>query len=295
MTDDPNQALRLKSLVFWLDQINNKTDSLSMINRLWNKKDYLGFRSMFTECPFCGGAPAFEPNKDGKPIVVNGILIERVQCYCLTLELLAKTASRRYESHYTDSKLGDLKPIDVPSGAAARTQSIVVKVGKFLLNPTRSALINGEPGSGKTHILQSVKTALGGFAVYITLADYFDKLMFYTSDKKSKEDGTLHRFLGTLANCPVLLIDDFGLQHETTYGTNTIASIIDHRYAMRRLAPTIMSTNMSLAEMQHTPGVQIGNLERLLSRMMDTENSTTMTMLQHDYRNKLFKKEAGIK
>jgi DNA replication protein DnaC len=286
--DTANEAIRLKSLIFWLDWYQ-RVDDLSMVHRYWRTKDLQGYRSLGI-CHFCKGSPAFDLTLKGEPVILHGIHIERVQCYCLTLEHLSRTQSRWYESHYTDSYLKDLKAIDIPLGAAKRTESIKGKLERFMFNPSRSALINGGTGAGKSHILQALKTHFGGFAVYISFADFFQKLMQYTAEGKAG------KFIDALTYTPILLFDDFGLQHRdrNDYGLNTIASIIDNRYNRKRLAPTIMTTNMSLVEMQQTEGVSIGNLERILSRMMDSDVSTVMTVTQADYRQKQTKKEAGL-
>lgn len=289
MSDTINEAIRLKSLVFWLDQVSS-AEELSMITRFWSKKDFKGFKEFFPVCPYCKGSPAFDLTKDGEPVVIHGVQIERVQCYCLTLEYLSRTAPRWYESHYINSNLDDITPYDIPPGAAARTRAIVGKLKKFLLNPTRSALINGGTGSAKSHMLQSIKTEFGGFAVYITLGSYFSKLQLH----REENNGTLPRFIAALTNAPILLLDDFGIGHQTDWSTNTLSEIIDSRYSRRRVSPTLMTTNLTLVEMEQVAGVSIGNMERILSRMRDSENSTTLTVLQDDYRDKKFKKEAQI-
>src|SRR5688572_33441691 len=105
MTEDTiNVSIRLKSLVFWLDRVG-KADEVAFIRRFWDGRNYAGFRKDFPECPFCGGSPVLDPQDNGAPVTVNGIEIERVHCYCLTLERLCNKSSRWYESYYTDSSL----------------------------------------------------------------------------------------------------------------------------------------------------------------------------------------------
>ena len=289
MSETINEAIRLKSLIFWLDQVAD-SEELSMIRRFWGKKDFRRFNETFPVCPYCNGSPAFDLTDKGKPVIIHGILIERIQCYCLTLEYLSRTAPRWYESYYTNFSLDEIVPLDIPPGAAARTRAIKDKLSKFLYNPTRSALINGGVGAGKSHMLQSIKTRFGGFVAYITLSDFFSKLMAFTVSK----DGRVQKFVNALTYIPILCLDDFGLGHPTDYNTNMLASIIDARYSRRRVSPTIMTTNMTLVEMQPVDGMPIGNMERILSRMRDSENSSTLTVLQADYRDKKFKKEAQL-
>lgn len=283
MNEDAVKNIYMKSLLFWTHQIG-KAKETTLLKQLWDRRDVEGFQKFFNECPYCNGAPVWSPvGKDNKPVIIANQEIDVIYCFCESIKIISDRSPKWHEGSYRVCKLDDIIPYDIPPGAGAQTQRILTGFQKFLGNPIRSALITGVPGCGKSHILHAIKTHFGAFAAYVPIGELHSRLLSYMSSDKSK----VGKLINMVRNSPILLLDDLGMQQLTDFSVTTIANIIDYRYNARPMMPTIVTTNLSLDQLRD--GTKFQGMERLASRMMDTEFATVMIHLQDDYRSKLFK------
>lgn len=55
-----------------------------------------------------------------------------------------------------------------------------------------------------------------------------------------------------LCRYPLLIIDDFGMERDTSYGLEQLYNVIDSRYRSKK--PLIVTTNLTLQELQNPEG-----------------------------------------
>ena len=58
-----------------------------------------------------------------------------------------------------------------------------------------------------------------------------------------------NEYISRLCRYPLLILDDFGMERGTEYGLEQVFNVIDSRYRSRK--PLIVTTNLTLAELQH--------------------------------------------
>lgn len=56
-------------------------------------------------------------------------------------------------------------------------------------------------------------------------------------------------YIGQLCRYPLLIIDDFGMERDTSYGLEQLYNVIDSRYRSQK--PLIVTTNLTLQELQN--------------------------------------------
>ncbi|MBQ3928515.1 MAG: ATP-binding protein [Clostridia bacterium] len=134
----------------------------------------------------------------------------------------------------------------------------------FSLN-SRSLLFQGGPGLGKTHLsLAIAKHAIdnGYGVIYVSAPAIMSKIESERFGGRGRSEDTEQLVL----DCDLLIIDDLGTEFTTKFTVSAIYNIINSRTIMSK--PTIISTNLTLAELQEkynfrTVSRIIGTLDRL--------------------------------
>ncbi len=122
---------------------------------------------------------------------------------------------------------------------------------------SKSLLFFGRTGLGKTHLSLAIANCVieKGFGViYGSSQNFLNQIQDEAFGRKNGD--TLNALLG----CDLLILDDFGTEFMSTYIASAVYNIINTR-ALRSL-PTIISTNLSLTEINSVYG------ERILSRII---------------------------
>lgn len=143
-----------------------------------------------------------------------------------------------------------------------------------------SLLFQGEPGLGKTHLSLAIAKEVieQGFGViYMSVPILISKLEGNRFGRRTEEAEDLNKALST---CDLLILDDLGTEFITPYSTAEIFNIINTR--MLASFPTIISTNMTLTELQDTYNTRtvsriIGNLKRFRFVGMDIRQQKLKT------------------
>ena len=104
-------------------------------------------------------------------------------------------------------------------------------------------LIWGDVGCGKTYLAAAIANALMEDEIPVRMTN-FNAIM---NDLSGSFEGR-NEYLDRLSGCPLLIIDDFGMERETDYGLELIYSVIDGRYRSRK--PMIVTTNLTLTELR---------------------------------------------
>ena len=122
---------------------------------------------------------------------------------------------------------------------------------------SKNLLFLGRTGLGKTHLSLSIaNTAIDkGFGViYGSSQNFFNQIQDEAFGRKQGDT------LNALLECDLLILDDFGTEFMSTYISSAIYNIINSR--ILRSLPTIISTNLSLTEINNVYG------ERIMSRIL---------------------------
>jgi len=227
-------------------------------------------------CPICNGVGKGDIlDDDGQSI--------NVVCICSLLKWLQ---SRYYTLNNYETKVmpASLDGLDF-TGLSISGESNIKDLVRYLKNtwfnrPTNSWItMEGENGTGKTHIMRSIKTHFGGLCAYIS-ADKFQQSLF-TAVKNDKNKDEVAELIDFVSTIPILLIDDWGMEHDNMWTTDTIASIINTRYSFADQLPTVLSFNYSRKTLMASVSMA---KKRIVSRIFDVNISARYVFDHEDFR-----------
>ncbi len=125
-------------------------------------------------------------------------------------------------------------------------------------------LLHGKCGTGKTYAACEVANALidEGHPVLATnFANILNKLQ-YPSERES--------YLYSLNDYRLLIIDDLGIERDTSYAKEQVYSVIDGRY--RAGLPMIITTNMTIEELKNPKDIDMARIyDRILEKCLPIE------------------------
>lgn len=105
-------------------------------------------------------------------------------------------------------------------------------------------LLWGGVGTGKSYLAGCIANALMEKEISVCMTNFSAIL----NDLKSGFDDK-NAYIGQLCRYPLLIIDDFGMERDTSYGLEQLYNVIDSRYRSRK--PLIVTTNLTLQELQN--------------------------------------------
>lgn len=117
----------------------------------------------------------------------------------------------------------------------------------------------GGVGTGKSYLAACIANALMEQEIPVRMTNF----ALILNDLAASFEGR-NEYISRLCRCPLLILDDFGMERGTEYGLEQVYSVIDSRY--RSGKPLIVTTNLTLEELQHpqdTPHARI--YDRLLA------------------------------
>ena len=105
----------------------------------------------------------------------------------------------------------------------------------------KGLLLVGDVGTGKTYIACMIANALidKGYPVLVTNFSRILNTLQGTSDKQE--------YLDSLNKFKLIVIDDLGIERDTSYAKEQVYSIIDNRY--RAELPMIITTNLTMQKL----------------------------------------------
>ncbi len=162
--------------------------------------------------------------------------------------------------------------LSMPPEQRAPLKNAYEVVYAYAQNPEGWLLLQGEYGSGKTHLAAAVANynVKAGYPVlFITVPDLLDYLRaaFVPDSTQSYNE----RF-EQIRTAPLLILDDLGTENATSWAVEKLFQIFNYRY-MTRL-PTVITTNRDIESME----------PRLRSRLSDSELVCIVPMPRRDYR-----------
>lgn len=147
-------------------------------------------------------------------------------------------------------------------------------------NKNIGLLLTGAVGTGKTYLAAAIANALIEESVTVKMTNFATILNDMTNLQIEK-----NKYIKNLNSCRLLIIDDLGIQRDTTFALENIFNIIDSRY--RTDKPVIFTTNLSLEALVNTNDLRE---KRIYSRVL--EMSMPLVFSGEDRRLKKMKEKA---
>ncbi|GMK85145.1 ATP-binding protein [Clostridioides difficile] len=140
-------------------------------------------------------------------------------------------------------------------------------------------LFYGDVGSGKTYLACSIANEL------IERKQVKVKIMnlsqVINQIQKSAFKLDSNEIINNLSNIPLLILDDLGIERDTSYAREQVYNIINSRYL--KCKPTIFTTNLSLEIIQN-PNIDL-EYQRIYSRIL--EMTIPVKVTGEDFRRKI--------
>ena len=121
-------------------------------------------------------------------------------------------------------------------------------------------LFYGSVGTGKTFFAACIANALIDKGVPVLMTNIPSLISAMSKDFEREKN----RLMFEIANVPLLILDDVGVERDTAYGYEKIQEIIDTRY--RSGKPLIVTTNLSPAELQNPQDIRY---KRVYDRILE--------------------------
>ena len=154
-----------------------------------------------------------------------------------------------------------------PNELMSRVLSFCRRYTRTFSLSSRSLLFQGPPGLGKTHLSLAIASELiesGYGVIYASAPTLLTKLNKESFDyERSSDVGSTEQLI---TDCDLLIIDDLGTEFTTRFSVSAIYNIINTRMIVSK--PTIISTNLTIAELQEKYNARIisriiGSLDRV--------------------------------
>lgn len=121
-------------------------------------------------------------------------------------------------------------------------------------------LFYGNVGTGKTFYAACIANELIEQGIPVLMTNV--TLLISAMSKNFEENKT--NILNQVANIPLLILDDIGVERDTAYGYEKLQEIIDTRY--RSGKPLIVTTNLSQSELQNPADIRY---KRVYDRILE--------------------------
>jgi DNA replication protein DnaC len=142
----------------------------------------------------------------------------------------------------------------------------------FAHEPQGWITLLGGVGTGKTHLLAAVATALLSTTarpLYCVVPEF---LAFLRESFDAGQSESCSRRFEAVRNAGVLLLDDLGAEKETEWTQEQLYRVINHRY--NEGLPTLIASNVPLDEIE----------PRIASRIRDSRIGQVIVLTGPDYR-----------
>lgn len=193
---------------------------------------------------------------------------------------LMKCRLEKFRFDYYTSENNDLSHYESATKALKAAKNFVEECKH---NPhTLGILYTGPVGSGKTFLAASIANELmdaGLQVLFLVVPDLLDELRSTYKSEVNEMD-----LLDSARTIPILILDDLGAHNYTDWTRNRIYSIINYR--MNESLPTIITSNLSLDEMEKHIGL------RTTSRIIQASRIFRLTV-EKDIRHQMYYEREG--
>lgn len=141
----------------------------------------------------------------------------------------------------------------------------------------------GTVGSGKTYLACCIANALiEEYMIRVKIRNFAQTI---NDLQKSGFDLDKNEYIESLTNVSVLILDDLGIERDTSYAKEQVYNIVNSRYLKQK--PTIFTTNLPYEKIQNSDdGVEY---ERIYSRII--EMCIPIKVMGEDFRKRLQKEK----
>ena len=144
-------------------------------------------------------------------------------------------------------------------------------------------LFCGTVGSGKTYLACCIANAL--IEEYMIRVKIRNFAQIINDLQKSGFDLDKNEYIEPITNVSVLILDDLGIERDTSYAKEQVYNIVNSRYLKQK--PTIFTTNLPYEKIQNSDdGVEY---ERIYSRII--EMCIPVKVMGEDFRKRLQKEK----
>lgn len=124
-----------------------------------------------------------------------------------------------------------------------------------MLEKNQGLLLWGGYGTGKTYAAACIANCLLDRMVPVVMTS-FVKILQNVQGFKSDDDE--QRFIDLMNRAQLLIVDDLGTERNTDFALEKVYNIVDSRYRARK--PMILTTNLTLSQMQEVSDVRYGRI-----------------------------------
>lgn len=241
-----------------------RTDDIIIPVQEPEKEDYYNDEGLLI-CGKCNTPKeAFYP----KELQRDGWIKHPTECRCQREKREAE--ERQYKEYLHNAKIRELKGKCFPSKQMESwtfdhciLDEKKIQIGqKYVYNWSKveadnlGLLLWGSVGTGKTYFAACIANALIEKEVSVKMTN----LSAVMNCKYENRDD----FIKDICRYRLLILDDFGMERDTSYGMETIYQVIDRRYQSNK--PLILTTNLSLDTLKHPADL---DHQRIYDRVME--------------------------
>jgi DNA replication protein DnaC len=177
----------------------------------------------------------------------------------------------KYQSRYEEASLDDLD-LRVRDSGTRQLQEAIDAARHFMNYLDGWLVLSGPYGTGKSHIMRSIATALKPIGLFITATD-FERRVF-----ESMKSDSLDAFTLAVSQAPVLLFDDLGAEYGKEFVKSQLTSVFIARDNQARDLPTVVTTNLQRSNIKAIP--------RVGSRLLNQDVVKFLPINMVDYRSR---------
>lgn len=175
--------------------------------------------------------------------------LQELQSRCFPLNILPVMIQKTFAN---DNHRGDPKPM----------QKAKIYADKFseMLKENVSLIFYGNPGSGKSYATACIANSVmeQGYSCLMTSFPEIIRKMFKAEDKD--------KYIQSLCECDLLIIDDMFKEHRTEYALSIVWQVIDARCTLG--LPMVLSTNTEKSKLR-----EYSNKEEFIDATLDSIKS----------------------
>ncbi|MFA5503544.1 MAG: ATP-binding protein [Bacilli bacterium] len=236
------------------------------------KKYIVKINDFVQDINYCKRCPGVKKCKKHNPLLVTNItysrgVVERKLAPCPRILEQMDYENQFYFHDFSSDKMeANLRTLDKKTEPR---QKVLLKIKNYFLGNEMSWIfICGVPNTGRSYLAAAIANEFArkkkGPISFINASLRFKELSDYSFSDRQEFENTIH----TLANCPLLIIDDFGNEFKNDFIRDGIVFQILSRRSNRRLL-TIFTSDFTIDEIvtlysTSKPGAirakQIGNL-----------------------------------